>query len=199
MSMRKIICQRRKFLQLDGKLINWAASVAEYYLAPLGNRWLHVQGVAEKARKVSRAFPEEEGIVLVAAAYVHDIGYAPQLKKTDFHPLDGAYYLRSSGYSRLASLVAHHSEAIFEARLRGLGAALNEFPREYSPIADALTYCDQTVGPTGKAVTLEERVNEVLSRYRQTDVVVQALHQSISSLFHTVENTQRMLWVCGLM
>src|SRR5213080_4861054 len=144
-------------MKCDNNLVSWAAEYAESLLAPLGDRWLHVQGVVERARWVGQAFDEENRCTLVAAAYLHDIGYAPALKKTGFHPLDGACYLRSLGYDRLASLVAHHSEARFEASLRGYEAALNEFPCERSAVADALTYCDLTTGPTGEPITLKER------------------------------------------
>ncbi|MBV9706717.1 MAG: HD domain-containing protein, partial [Chloroflexi bacterium] len=134
--------------------IHQLAESSEYFLASLGNRWLHVQGVAERARQISKAFNTDDAIHLLAAAYLHDIGYAPTLKDTGFHPIDGAYYVRSLGYHRLASLVAHHSESRFEARLRGLEHLLDEFPRERSAVADALTYCDQTTGPTGLHVSL---------------------------------------------
>src|SRR5262249_3875560 len=154
------------------------AECAERFLMPLGNRWLHVQGVVERARQISRAFDTDDRILLIAAAYLHDVGYAPPLQITGFHPLDGACYVRSLGYPRIASLVAHHSEACIEARLRGYEAALNTFPRERSAVADALTYCDQTTGPTGIHVSFHERVAEVLVRYGETDVVSQALRQS---------------------
>jgi HD superfamily phosphodiesterase len=62
--------------------------------------------------------------VLIAAAYLHDIGYAPTLARTGFHPLDGAVHLRELGEERLAGLVAHHSGAETEARLRGLAGQL---------------------------------------------------------------------------
>ena len=149
----------------DLSFVNQVAHCAEQILAPLGNRWLHVRGVAERASQISRAFDTSDSTDLVVAAYLHDIGYAPALKNTGFHPLDGANYVRSLGYERLASLVAHHSEARFEARLRGLEDALNAFPRECSAVADALTYCDQTIGPTGNTVSLQERVAEVFNRY----------------------------------
>ena len=68
------------------------------------------------------------------------------LSRTDFHPLDGANYLLSHNQQRLASLVAYHSEAQFEAQLRGLTAELDQIPHEYSAIADSLTYCDMTTG-----------------------------------------------------
>ena len=64
-------------------------------LSPLGDRWLHTQSVVERAQEVGKAFDEEHCLLLIAAAYVHDIGYAPSLKVTGFHPLDGAYYLLS--------------------------------------------------------------------------------------------------------
>src|SRR5712691_11153350 len=143
-------------MKCDARLVNWAADTATSLLAPLGDRWLHVQGVVERAHWVGKAFDEDDRSCLIAAAYMHDIGYAPALKKTGFHPLDGACYLRSLGYDRLASLVAHHSGACFEASLRGCEAALDEFPRERSALADALTYCDLTTGPTGEHISLKE-------------------------------------------
>lgn len=183
---------------MDAHCLDQAAKCAEHLLAPLGNRWLHVQGVVERARQVSQAFDAADGNLLIAAAYLHDIGYAPALRNTSFHPLDGAYYLRTLGYHRLAALVAHHSEARFEARLCGLEQKLNEFPREYTAVADALTYCDQTIGPTGKQVSLEERVAESFFRYRENDIVSQALRQALPHLSLAVERTQRILSVRGV-
>ena len=179
-------------------LINQAARCAENFLSPLGKRWLHVQGVAQRAHQISKALDPDDATYLVAAAYLHDIGYAPALKRTGFHPLDGASYLRSWGDDRLASLVAYHSEAYVEARLRGLEHALKAFSREYSVVADALTYCDQTIGPTGKIVSLDERVTEVFHRYGEADIVAQALRQALPSLTLTVERMRSWLHFHGL-
>ena len=46
-----------------------------------------------------------------AAAWLHDIGYAPDLTDTDLHQLDGARYLRDAQHAdaMLCRLVAHHS------------------------------------------------------------------------------------------
>lgn len=63
-----------------------AAELAESVLPPLGNRWLHTQAVAARAREVSAAVSEDERDLLVAAAWLHDIGYAPELRETGFHP-----------------------------------------------------------------------------------------------------------------
>jgi len=160
-------------------LVEWAAEQATTLLSPLGNRWLHVQGVAEKARHVSKAFDERDGTYLIAAAY--------------FHPIDGACYLRSHKKNCLACLVAHHSEAQFEAHLRGFLADLDTFPRHCSSISDALTYCDITTNPIGLDVTFQERIADIYSRYGETDIVSQAIHQALPSLSLAVERTQRKI------
>jgi HD superfamily phosphodiesterase len=97
---------------------DWAASYAEELLSPLGDRWLHVRGVARQAQRVASILPADERDDLVAAAYLHDLGYAPSLVQTGLHPLDGARHLRALGHERLAGLVAHHSGAEAEAELR---------------------------------------------------------------------------------
>src|SRR6478609_1773544 len=97
----------------------WAAEVARHFVEPLGRRWQHVRSVAALAEVVGQMFGENK-CTLVAAAYLHDIGYAPELAATGFHPLDGARFVRSHGQERLAALVAHHSGARNEAKLRGI-------------------------------------------------------------------------------
>ena len=186
-------------MKVDMNLVEVAAKHAEALLAPLGNRWRHVQGVVEKACSVSRIFEAEDQPYLLAAAYLHDIGYAPSLKKTGFHPLDGANdVLQSFGNKHLASLVAYHSEAQFEAELRGYGQALHESPHERSAVADALTYCDMTTSPTGSNISFEERIADILHRYGDKDIVAQALCQATPSLSLDVERTQHMLRQRGL-
>ncbi len=186
-------------MKVDISLVDWAADCAASLLAPLGNRWLHVQRVVERARWVSQVLKEDDRPYLIAAAYLHDIGYAPSLKKTGFHPLDGACYLRSLGYERLASLVAYHSESRFEACLRGLDTALDEFARERSATADALTYCDMTTSSTGTCVSLKERVADIYRRYGDTDIVAQSIRQSVPYLSLAVARTSRRLRKHGLL
>ncbi len=182
----------------DVNLIDWAAACSSDLLSMLGDRWLHVQGVVDRARWVAEILDEERRPYLIAAAYMHDIGYAPSLKRTGFHPLDGAYYICSFGYEHLASLVAHHSESRFEARLRGLESELNLFPHECSPVSDALTYCDMTTSFLGKQVSFEERLEDIFRRYGEKDVVAQALHLSIPSLSLAVSRTSQKLSENGL-
>ena len=148
--------------------------------AALPRRWSHCQGVAEQARTVGPALGEWAGVV-EAAAWLHDIGYATSLADSGFHPLDGARYLRDTGFGHRAlwTLVAHHTCAQVEADERGLGEVLSaEFPIiDVDPLAvAALTYCDMTTGPDGQRVDVDERLAEILDRYPPEDVV----HRSIS-------------------
>lgn len=91
--------------------VAWAMRVAEAELgAVLPRRWAHTRGVVERASEVGRALGED-AVLLVAAAALHDVGYAPRLAVTGFHPLDGARFLRDehSADERLGRLVANHS------------------------------------------------------------------------------------------
>jgi HD superfamily phosphodiesterase len=151
-----------------------ARELAELWLARSEpRRWHHVRGVGAKAERVSGALFGEDSRdrdVLVAAGYVHDIGYAPGLKRTGLHQLDGARFIRNLGDHRLAGLVAHHSEARFEIGLRGYEQELSEYPREDTRVYDALVYCDLTTGPDGTTMAFEDRVREVYQRYGEGDI-----------------------------
>jgi hypothetical protein len=173
-------------------LEDWAAAEAERLLSPLGDRWSHVRAVGERAGDVGAILDQEDRHYLVAAAYLHDIGYTPDLQRTGLHQLDGARYLRSPGAERLACLVAHHSEARFEIRLRGFGEELAAYKREESWVSDALTYCDLTTGPTGLPMTFEDRVAEVEQRYGEGEIV-DALRQATPYLLGAIERTEDRL------
>ena len=55
----------------------------------------HVQGVAARARGLAPVLGADADL-LEAAAWLHDIGYAPGLAATGLHQLDGARYLRDA-------------------------------------------------------------------------------------------------------
>jgi HD domain len=156
----------------------------------LPRRWRHVQAVAAQAERLSR-LPHVSGELLVAAAWLHDIGYAPRLASTGFHPLDGARFLRHKGAGdRLASLVAHHSCAVHEARVRGLEEVLlAEFERQDSPTYDALVFCDLTTGPDGEQLTYQARMDEIEQRYGPVDEVTRALELARGDLAGCCERT----------
>src|SRR6266516_5147352 len=174
-------------------ILEWSEEQARSLLSPLGDRWFHTLGVVEQAHEVGRILNEEDCVFLIAAAYLHDIGYAPSLKITGFHPIDGAYHLLSQYQERLASIIAYHFEAQFEAQLRDLAKELNEILRENSAVADALTYCDLTTGPTGKHISFEERLADIFQRYGETHIIHQATNQAIPSLTRIVKHVQEKL------
>jgi putative nucleotidyltransferase with HDIG domain len=156
--------------------IEVARTVAETLLRDLPERWAHSAGVAGKAEQVAVTVDRVDRELLVVAAWLHDIGYSPRLHHTGFHPLDGASYLRRHGWpGRICGLVAHHSGALFVARARHLGAALGRYLCEQSPVSDALTYADQTTGPGGQPMTVEDRMAEMLAR-RGPDSVQARVH-----------------------
>lgn len=171
-----------------------AAELAESLLPPLGNRWLHTQAVAARAREVSAAVPEGERDLLVAAAWLHDLGYAPELRDTGFHPIDGARHLVSLGApDRLVRLVAHHSGAVYEAEQRGLTAELAAYEREDSPLLDALIYADMTTGPAGQSFDFDRRIDEILVRYEVGSVVHTAISKARPYLAAAIQRTQDRL------
>ena len=97
---------------------------------------------------------------------MHDIGYAPQLRDTGFHPLDGAVYLRREGWpAPVCDLVAHHSGSRFVARIRGLDDRLSEFEFVEDASSDALTVADNTTAPDGRVMMLDERLRDKLKRH----------------------------------
>jgi hypothetical protein len=171
----------------------WAKEHAGSFLADLVPRWQHVCGVARQAQRISEALDEVDRPYLVAAAWLQDIGYAPKLAATAFHPLDGACHLRSLGQERLARLVAYHSSGRWEAEALGLRDDLAAFPREDSFTADALTYCDMTSSPTGQPTTLANRLTEIAERYGAEHLVVRCLQLAQPDLTATIQRAEARL------
>ncbi len=147
--------------------VHRARDLAQRLLIDLPERWRHTIGVARRAERVADTTgSSSEGDILLAAAWLHDIGYAAALRDTGFHPIDGARHLQATGWpSRITGLVAHHSAARCVARVRGLAAEIDRFPRETSPVSDALIFADQTVGPNGRVMAVEHRLADMLRRH----------------------------------
>jgi HD domain len=154
-----------------------------------------VQAIAEQAARIAPAvLPADERETLVAAAWLHDIGYAPALATTGLHPPDGARHLETLGADRrLCCLVVHHSGATFEAEERGYAAELATFEQEHSPVMDALIYADMTTGPAGQHLTFEARIAEILERYSSGHPVHRAISRSRPTLAAAVDRTARQL------
>lgn len=175
-------------------VVETAAGVAaEKLSAALPRRWVHVQAVAAKADSVSRAVPDPA--VLVASAWLHDIGYAPDIADTGLHSLDGARWLIRNGWDRrIAGLVAYHSCALYEAAERGFAHILaDEFPQEFTATADALWFSDMTTGPDGQDLSVSERLQEIRMRYGPDDVVTRFWRHAEPALLDAVERTEVLL------
>ena len=97
-----------------------AGELARSPLVGVDTRWEHTRGVAAQAEAAAAAVGVERRDVLVSAAWLHDVGYAPGCVATGLHPLDGATHLAQRGDVPLVvcELVAHHSGADVEAAER---------------------------------------------------------------------------------
>ena len=67
--------------------------------------------------------------------------------------------------AQIAVTVGPDDGDLLVAAARGLAADLARYPREESPLADALTYADQTVGPYGRPVGVRQRMSGMLARH----------------------------------
>lgn len=181
-------------------LVQSARDLAEELLAEaLPRRWQHVQGVARRAALAADLLQEDEQDLLVAAAMLHDIGYAPEVVSTGFHPLDGARFLSSRGEpDRLCALVAHHSCAYREAELRGLSAELTAWVDEASTLRDALWWADMTTTPDGAMTSVNDRIEEIEKRYGPEDLVTFFIRQAKPELVAVVERTEARLSAVGI-
>ena len=87
----------------------------------------------------------------MAAAWLHDIGYAEELLDTGFHPLDGARFLASAG-ARLETLNTDDVRALTEAETR-------------QRIVEATVELHQTLGPAKTTIkAIAERADRALAR-----------------------------------
>jgi putative nucleotidyltransferase with HDIG domain len=176
-------------------LRTWAWRTAERLLADeLPRRWAHSCGVARQAARIAAAFPAEEQEILVASAWLHDIGYASAVRSSGMHQLDGARYLARRGVPwRLCALVAHHAGAAAVADLVDLGDALAVFGDEGGPTRDALWYCDMTTSPDGGLVSFDDRMAELRRRRRPEDPVIRALDVNGAERAAAVRRTEARL------
>jgi HD domain len=171
-----------------------AAKLAATMLSEaLPRRWRHVRSVARRARWVAGKLSLSDDLVI--AAWLHDIGYAPEAVDTGFHPLDGARYLRQFDIDdQVVSLVAHHSCARIEAEVRGLGDALMaEFPPADPLLSDALLFYDMTTGPDGDYVRPAYRLVEIRGRYGPDHEVTRFVERAASEILTTAGRVEQLL------
>lgn len=161
--------------------MTWTASeskdVAHEFAVELGSRWIHLAAVGQAAARLPLA--DDEAEIVVAAAWLHDIGYAPRLHRTGMHAIDGALFLDLLGAPpELVSLVAFHTGAEYEADERGLVDRLIQFDPPSQHLLDALTYADLTTDVDGQSVTVQERLDGIFARYEPQHPVHRAVTRS---------------------
>lgn len=144
-------------------------------------RRAHSLAVGRKVAAVASRVPAALRSDLVAAAVLHDVGYAHP--DTGFHPLDGARFLQAEGFSRrVCHLVVHHSASTWEAEERGLSLdvyadfAVEEV--DLGPAHAVLWWADMTTGPRGADVTVEDRLAEIQTRYGPDHLVTRFVRRA---------------------
>lgn len=148
------------------QLVAAAADLTHRILNAEPDRLAHSPGVARRAQFLTVTVEPHQARLLVAAAWLHDIGYAAGLRETGFHPLDGARHLRAIRWPpAICNLVAHHSGARFVARVLQLDRELDARPFSEDSVSDALTIADQTTGMHGEAMNTEDRMSDMLERH----------------------------------
>jgi hypothetical protein len=147
-------------------------------------RYEHMRGVAQQAARAARSvrLPGGHRRVLLASAWLHDIGYA---LPGDLHPVDGARALRRAGHERLARIVAHHSNAAERARAAGLPDIDAEFPVPVGAdgtILDLLDVADLVTGPYGERIDPAGRLASLVERRGAASPAVRALVLNVERL-----------------
>jgi hypothetical protein len=166
--------------------MTWGSSdaerVAERLLSGTGDRWAHVRLVAKSVQDLAGASGGQLD-ALVAAAWLHDVGYAPELVVTGMHALDGAVYLARRGTpAEVVSLVAFHTGAEYEAEERGLVDELGGIERPAQEDLDLLILADLVSGPSGERMTIQDRLDGIMARYEPEHPVHRAVTRSRSYL-----------------
>ena len=137
-----------------------------------GDRQAHSLAVGRRADQlaVDHDLPEPDRLLVVDAAYLHDIGYSRHCAATGWHPLDGARWLTANGWpAPICRLVLWHTASWHEGQLRGP-------PSSTASVLDAIiAAADLTTDPGGQPTTIDARLAEVRHRYPADSLVVRAL------------------------
>jgi hypothetical protein len=139
-------------------LVRDAEALARRLLADDSDRLAHCRYAAAITETAADALDVHDSDALVAAAWLHDIGYAPSIAHTGFHPLDGALHLAAEGWpDQTVLLVAHHSHAAVLAPYFAVEHQLAVLDHVLGDAEDILTYADLRSGPTGMGGLPQQR------------------------------------------
>lgn len=144
---------------LQSELVQRARALAIHVLGDDPGLREHAARSAQHAARMARDIASSNQAEVTAAAWLHDIGYAPQLERTGFHPLDGALFLiRHSWPDRVVRLVAHHSLAAIEAPFYGVSHHLSAIEQVQGIDADILVSADLLGGRGDRTPSVQERL-----------------------------------------
>lgn len=139
----------------------------------------HSSRAARAAAAAAYRIPSSRAAEVVAAAWLHDLGYAPQLQRTGFHPLDGALFLMSHDWpERIVRLVAHHSLASLEAPFYGVGHHLGVIEEVTGVDADILISADLVSGEGDPAPTIDARLEAMRLADMERSLVPEDVRQA---------------------
>jgi hypothetical protein len=172
-----------------------AATLATHLLHGLDGRLAHSATVAAQIERVADLVETDWRPSARAAAWLHDVGYHPDLARTGFHPLDGARWLRDHAWpDETCRLVAWHTQSLEEALLYGFATELAaEFDPPPQLAASALAWADLTSSPNGELWDPERRLAEILDRYPPGSNVHEATRRSLPRLRAAVTQIEDLL------
>ena len=164
-------------------LVQRARESASKTLSADRNRLAHSAAAARVAAQAAGALARQEAEIIVAAAWLHDIGYAPTLRKTGYHPVDGALALmREAWPDRVVRLVAHHGLAALEAPFYSVAHHLGVIDPVPGLAAELLIYADMTSGTRGEPVSPLERAEHMRRNDRKGPVPEEVRESRYASL-----------------
>jgi hypothetical protein len=147
-------------------LVRDAQTLAQSLLVDDPGRLAHVRGAGLVAGMAAGALRLDQPEMVVAAAWLHDIGYAPAIARTGFHPLDGALFLAREGWpDQVVFLVAHHSHAAVLAPYYGVQPHLALLEHVPGLADDVLTFSDVRAGRDGLGADPRDRVEDMRRRH----------------------------------
>ena len=172
-----------------------ATALATSLLRGFGTRLSHSATVAAQVDRVARLVEQGWRTAVKDAAWLHDVGYSRKLALTEFHPLDGARWLRDHDWPpETCRLVAWHTEPLEQARRHRLDGELSaEFDRPPGVAAAALAWADLTSSPTGERWDSERRLADILMRYPLGSLVHEATRASLPALRRAVWTIEDLL------
>jgi hypothetical protein len=164
-------------------IVGRARALAADVLRDCPDVYEHSSRAARRASELAQRVATSRTAEVVAAAWLHDIGYAAPLARTGFHPLDGALFLMAEDWpERIVRLVAHHSLASLEAPFYGVGHHLGVIEVVTGVDADLLVSADLGAG-LGAGLgdplpTVQERLDNLRLKDEQVGLVPQDVRET---------------------